>query len=152
MTVVWADQGGYYCSSCGAVTYALPAGHVTCQACGAPGLRAYAGSRPTLAACPIAGCFAQVWNDGVNDAEGQHLWNHRVAPLSRTDDAVSFLLRVDEQNAAHTHVSVFAGKRPGARGRCCGELVFRHEEWVMFRSLLERSGVEVRDLPTEGAT
>lgn len=37
-------------------------------------------------------------------------------------------LRVDRQNEAHTHVSVFAGRNTDARGHA-GVLVFRTDEW-----------------------
>lgn len=48
---------------------------------------------------------------------------------------ISFNLRIDEQNEAHTTVSVFSGDRPGSRGRS-GVLIFRNEEWIAFRSAM----------------
>lgn len=58
---------------------------------------------------------------------------------------ISFNLRIDEQNDAHTTVSVFSGERDGSRGRS-GVLIFRNEEWIVFRSIMlesVRSNVEI---------
>lgn len=58
---------------------------------------------------------------------------------------ISFNLRIDEQNEAHTTVSVFSGDRPGSRGRS-GVLIFRNEEWSLFRNIMlatDRAEVEI---------
>jgi len=48
---------------------------------------------------------------------------------------ISFNLRIDEQNDAHTTVSVFSGEREGSRGRS-GVLTFRNAEWLAFRTIM----------------
>lgn len=42
--------------------------------------------------------------------------------------AVRVGLRVDDRNPGHVHVSVFAGRNPGARGHA-GKVTFRSDEW-----------------------
>lgn len=37
--------------------------------------------------------------------------------------------RIDHADSGHVHVSVFVGKRPGARGHS-GALIFRTDEWT----------------------
>jgi hypothetical protein len=49
---------------------------------------------------------------------------------------ISFHFRVENETPAHVTVGVFAGRRPGSRGKC-GSLTFRVEEWPEFRDLLE---------------
>ena len=44
------------------------------------------------------------------------------------NDPVTCMLRVDEVNSAHVHLSMFVGRNDGARGHA-GTLVLRTDEW-----------------------
>lgn len=52
---------------------------------------------------------------------------------------LSFHLRVEHETPAHITVGVFAGKRPGNRGKC-GTLTMTPEEWAELQDLLIEGG------------
>ncbi len=66
-------QHGFYCSSCGALYATLGSGLITCQRCGAIGLRGFR-KRPMRVSCAVAGCSFTGWDDGgINNDLPQHL-------------------------------------------------------------------------------
>lgn len=75
--------GGWYCTECGA-TYATPgSGLISCQRCGAIGLRGFR-RYPRRIQCPISGCGFRGWDDGgVNDDLGEHARREHAREESR---------------------------------------------------------------------
>jgi hypothetical protein len=52
---------------------------------------------------------------------------------------LSFHLRVEHETPQHITVGLFAGKRPGSRGKC-GTLTMRHDEWAELQDVLLEGG------------
>lgn len=66
-------NGGWYCSSCGALYSHPGSGLITCQRCGSIGLRGFA-RRPREVTCPNDGCRWSGWDDGgTNPDLARHL-------------------------------------------------------------------------------
>jgi hypothetical protein len=52
---------------------------------------------------------------------------------------LSYNFRVEHETPGHVTVGVFAGKRPGSRGKC-GELTMEWEEWRELQDILVEGG------------
>lgn len=52
---------------------------------------------------------------------------------------LSFHCRVEHETPAHVTIGVFAGKRPGSRGKC-GTLTMAREEWAELQDILVEGG------------
>ena len=73
-------QHGWYCADCGALYAKLGYGAITCQRCGALGLRGFR-KRPRTVVCPHQPCSWMGWDDGgVNDDLGRHVASAHAAP------------------------------------------------------------------------
>lgn len=53
---------------------------------------------------------------------------------------ISYNFRVEEENPAHVTVGVFAGRRPGSRGKC-GTLKMEPDEWRELEAIIGSGAV-----------
>lgn len=52
---------------------------------------------------------------------------------------LSYNFRVEDETPAHVTIGVFAGKRPGQRGKC-GTLTMEPAEWAELQEMLVEGG------------